>query len=62
MTVNRTIMIVRDISYAVLIVILLLPSNPLGISEVPRILICVFAVAVRVWQHIGYYRQTGKIY
>jgi len=55
-------MIVRDVSYLILVVILLLPSNPLGIGNVARTLICVFAVAVRVWQHVSYYRQTGKIY
>ncbi|HTH82952.1 MAG TPA: hypothetical protein VL490_08445 [Mucilaginibacter sp.] len=62
MQTSKITMIVRDVSYLILVVILLLPSNPLGIGNVARTLICVFAVAVRVWQHVSYYRQTGKIY
>jgi hypothetical protein len=55
-------MIVRDVSYAILVVILLLPSNSFKLADPLRIILCVFAVGVRVWQHVNYYKQTGKIY
>ena len=62
MTTNKTMLIVRDVMYAILIVIILLPSNPLGLTVLFKIIAVVFAVVVRIWQHVSYYKQTGKIY
>lgn len=59
---SRTSLILRDIMYAVLIVTLLLPSNALGLSLLVKILVIVAAIGVRLWQHVNYYKETGKIY
>ncbi|TSJ44281.1 hypothetical protein FO440_08925 [Mucilaginibacter corticis] len=59
---TRTMMILRDVAYAILVVLLLLPVSPLPLSLTVRVLIAALAVATRVWQHITYYKQTGKIY
>jgi len=48
--------------YAALVVILLLPSNPIGVSPTLKIILIVLAIGTRVWQHVNYYKQTGKIY
>jgi hypothetical protein len=58
----RTMMIIRDVMYTILVVLLLLPANPLGLAFNVRIGLAILAVAVRVWQHYNYYKQTGKIY
>jgi hypothetical protein len=58
-------MILRDVTYAILIVLLLLPGdlNPFpGIELTYKIIIAVLAAATRVWQHVNYYKATGKIY
>jgi small basic protein len=60
--VTKTSLIFRDIMYAILIVVLLLPSNPLGVTLLLKVLAIVFAVGVRIWQHVNYYKETGKIY
>jgi|GEM_PF-1635869 hypothetical protein len=58
----RGMMILRDVMYAALVVILLLPSNPIGVSPTLKIILIVLAIGTRVWQHVNYYKQTGKIY
>ncbi|MCC8425297.1 hypothetical protein [Mucilaginibacter sp. UR6-11] len=58
----RTMMIIRDVMYTILVVLLLLPLSPVPLSLTVRILIAVLAIATRVWQHINYYKATGKIY
>ncbi|MDB5005269.1 MAG: hypothetical protein JWQ34_3494 [Mucilaginibacter sp.] len=58
----RGMMILRDVLYAVLVVILLLPSNPIGVASTLRVVLIVLAIGTRVWQHVNYYKQTGKIY
>ena len=55
-------MIVRDVLYLLLAYLLLQPSNPLKMILVFRILMAVFLIGVRVWQHVNYYKKTGKIY
>jgi len=55
-------MIFRDVLYTVLVVAVLLPSNPLGMMLIVKILIVVFAIASRIWRHVVYYKRTGKIY
>lgn len=58
-------MILRDVTYAILVVLLLLPGdyNPFpGIELTYKIILVVLAVGVRVWQHVNYYKETGKIY
>jgi hypothetical protein len=55
-------MIIRDILYAVMVVILLLPLSPVPLSLLIRAGIAVFFIAARVWQHVNYYKATGKIY
>jgi hypothetical protein len=59
---TKTMLIIRDVLYVIMVVILLLPANPLGLSLTIRIGISVLAIATRVWQHINYYKATGKIY
>ncbi len=59
---TKGIMIFRDVLYAIVVALLLLRSNPLGIAPLWKILFIGMAVGVRVWQHINYYKQTGKIY
>jgi hypothetical protein len=58
----RGMMILRDVMYVVLVVILLLPSNPIGVGSTLRVVLIVLAIGTRVWQHVNYYKQTGKIY
>jgi len=60
--VTKTAMIFRDVLYAIVIVLLLLPTNPIDMSMPVRILLIAIAVAQRVWQHMTYYKVTGKIY
>jgi hypothetical protein len=58
-------MIIRDVAYVVLITLLLLPGNlnPFpGISLAYKVLIAVLAVSTRIWQHVNYYKATGKLY
>ena len=55
-------MIIRDVAYAILVVLLLLPVSPVPLSLTVRILVAALAIATRVWQHVNYYKQTGKIY
>lgn len=58
-------MIIRDVMYAVIIVALLLPGdlNPFpGINFAYKILLSVIGVSIRIWQHVNYYKATGKIY
>jgi len=61
----KTMMIIRDVTYTIVIVLLLLPGDlnafP-GISLAYKILIAILGVAIRVWQHVNYYKATGKIY
>jgi len=61
----KTMMIIRDVMYTVLIILLLLPGdlNPFpGINITYKILIAILALGTRVWQHVNYYKATGKIY
>jgi len=60
--VSKTSLIFRDITYTILIIMVLLPSNPIGISDFIKVFIIVGAIAQRVWQHFNYYKATGKIY
>lgn len=58
-------MIIRDVMYAAVIILILLPGdlNPFpGISFLYKILIAVIGVSIRIWQHVNYYKATGKIY
>ncbi|MBC7400958.1 MAG: hypothetical protein H7289_13530 [Mucilaginibacter sp.] len=55
-------MILRDVMYTILVVLLLMPNSPLDLSLGVRIGLAILAVAVRVWQHYNYYKETGKIY
>lgn len=60
--VTKGALIFRDITYIALVVIILLPTNPLGISVWIKIFIIIIAIAQRIWQHVSYYKVTGKIY
>ncbi|MDB4924320.1 hypothetical protein [Mucilaginibacter sp.] len=60
--ITKGMLIFRDVMYAILIVVILLPVNPLGLAPLAKILVTVFAIGVRIWQHVNYYKQTGKIY
>jgi uncharacterized membrane protein YqjE len=59
---SKGMLIFRDVTYSILVILLLWPSNPLGITPLFKILLIAIAVGVRVWQHVNYYKQTGKIY
>jgi hypothetical protein len=58
----KGMMIFRDITYTILIVIVLFPTNPLGLTPLSKILVTIVAVGVRIWQHVNHYKKTGKIY
>jgi len=60
--VTKRMLIIRDVMYAVLVVIILLPANPLGVTPLFKILLIIIAVGTRLWQHVNYYKETGKIY
>ena len=60
MLVGKYSLIIRDILYAIVIGLLLIPGTDL--SWVVRIALIVLAIAQRVWQHVVYYKQVGKIY
>jgi len=53
-------LIIRDVLYAIIIGLLLIPGTDL--SWLVRTILIVLAIAQRVWQHVVYYKQTGKIY
>jgi hypothetical protein len=58
-------MIIRDVVYALVIIAFLLPGdlNPFaGINIAYKILISFLMVSTRLWQHVNYYKTTGKIY
>jgi hypothetical protein len=59
---TKGMLIFRDITYAILIILIWLPANPLVIPIIGKALITIAAVGLRVWQHVNYYKQTGKIY
>jgi len=59
---SKMSLIIRDVLYAVIIVMLLIPTNPADLSMLVRVLLIVIAIAQRTWQHVVYYKQTGKIY
>ena len=60
--ISRVSLIMRDVLYGALIVILFLPSSGLIINVWLKVFIIIIAVAQRVWQHVTYYKSTGKIY
>jgi hypothetical protein len=60
MLAGRYSLIIRDVLYAIVIGLLLIPGADL--SWVVRIILIVVAIAQRVWQHVVYYKQVGKIY
>ncbi|RYE16900.1 MAG: hypothetical protein EOP51_24945 [Sphingobacteriales bacterium] len=59
---TRNSMIFRDLLYIALVVMLVLPGNVMGMNDWMKGLIITIAITVRVWQHIAYYKLTGKIY
>ncbi len=59
---NKLSLIIRDALYVIIIGLLLLPSNPGDLPVWVKILLIVIAIAQRTWQHVVYYKQTGKIY
>ncbi|MFD2144825.1 hypothetical protein [Mucilaginibacter antarcticus] len=59
---SRTSMILRDVLYTAMAVMLIMPGSPLEMSISIRLIIAVLIIATRVWQHINYYKATGKIY
>jgi len=59
---SKTSLIFRDITYTALVIIVLLPSNPIGISNWVKVFIIVIAGTQTIWQHYNYYKATGKIY
>jgi len=59
---SKLSLIIRDVLYAIIIVLLLLPTNPTNLNIWLKILLIVIAVAQRTWQHVAYYKQTGRIY
>lgn len=60
MLAGRYSLIIRDVLYAIVIGLLLIPGADL--SWAVRIILIVVAIAQRVWQHVVYYKQVGKIY
>jgi hypothetical protein len=60
--VSRNSIIIRDLLYAAIIVILLVFTKSTDLSVPVRVLLIAIGVASRVWQHVTYYKQTGKIY
>lgn len=60
--VTRNSLIFRDVLYAVLIAVILWPGLDSSMSFWAKVLVACCAVAQRVWQHVTYYRVTGKIY
>lgn len=59
---TRNSLILRDVLYAVLIVLVLMPGSDLANLVWAKVCIVVFGVAQRIWQHVTYYKLTGKIY
>ena len=59
---NRNAMISRDVLYLALIVLVLLPGNIVWMSDWVKGLVITLAITMRVWQHVAYYKLTGKIY
>jgi len=59
---SKLSLIIRDVLYVIIIGLLLLPSNPTDLNIWVKIALIVIAVAQRTWQHVVYYKQTGKIY
>jgi hypothetical protein len=59
---NKGNLILRDVLYAIIIGVLLIPTNPGDLSILVRVILIVLALAQRTWQHMVYYKQTGKIY
>ena len=59
---SKLSLIIRDVLYAIIIVLLLLTTNPTNLNIWLKILLIVIAVAQRTWQHVAYYKQTGRIY
>ena len=56
---------IRDAVYAIVIIALLLPDNLnifTGIDFVYKALIAFLMFSTRIWQHVNYYKATGKIY
>jgi len=60
MLVGKYTLIIRDVLYAIIIALLLFAGTDL--STPVRVILIVLAVAQRVWQHVVYYKQVGKIY
>ena len=60
MLAGRYSLIIRDVLYAIVIGVMLVFGNDLPL--VTRIVVVVLAIAQRVWQHVVYYKQVGKIY
>jgi hypothetical protein len=44
------------------LVIVWLSSNLIGLTPLLKMPFIVIVVGSRIWQHIKYYKQTGKIY
>ncbi|WP_214072016.1 hypothetical protein [Mucilaginibacter sp. dw_454] len=62
---TKRMMIIRDIVYTILIIAFLLPGdlNPFaGINFGFKILIAFLMLSTRIFQHVNYYKATGKIY
>jgi hypothetical protein len=60
--ISRLSLILRDVLYGALIIILFIPGSGLIINIWLKVVIIIVAVAQRVWQHVTYYKSTGKIY
>ncbi|GAA4334114.1 hypothetical protein GCM10023149_41280 [Mucilaginibacter gynuensis] len=59
---TKNSMIFRDCLYALLVAIILWPTSDLKMELWMKIVVVVIAVAQRIWQHVNYYKLTGKIY
>ena len=51
----------RDVLYLAAAIILLMPNN-IMMSDWLKGLIITLVITMRIWQHVAYYKQTGKIY
>ena len=59
--ITRKSLIIRDVLYLVAVIILLMPNN-IMMSDWLKGLIITLVITMRIWQHVAYYKQTGKIY
>lgn len=62
MVITKNSLIFRDVLYVVLLAIVFWPGSKVDMALWMKLIIVVLAIGTRVWQHVVYYKATGKIY